>query len=113
MLVKVNNFLNPTTITSFPSIETPIVDFGDSLFNGPSFHVESLKRFLIVEFLMFRRHSIIPKECACPLLWWKANCHKWANVAWLKRQILTTFGSQIEIEQIFGVVGVFTSLPKC
>jgi hypothetical protein len=63
-----------------------------------------------VELLMFCRHFVIPKECACPLLWWKANCHKWANVEWLRRHILTIFKSQIEIERIFNVVGVFTSL---
>jgi hypothetical protein len=98
MLVKANNFLNPTTLTSSPSIEKPIVNFGDSLFNGPSCHVESLERLSIVELFMFGWHSIIPEECACPLLWWIANCHKWVNVAWLRGQILTTFGSQIKIE---------------
>jgi hypothetical protein len=50
MLVKVNNFLNPTTTMSFPSIETHVVDFGDSLFDGPSCLVESLERFLMLNF---------------------------------------------------------------
>jgi hypothetical protein len=44
MCVKVNNFLNPTTITSSPAIETPKIDFGYSLFDGPSCLVEFLER---------------------------------------------------------------------
>jgi len=62
---------------------------------------------------MFCQHSIIPKWCACPLLGWNTNCHKWLNVAWLVRQILTIHGSQIEIKQVFNVVGIFISVWRC
>ncbi len=34
-------------------------------------------------------------------------------MARLAKQILAILGSQIEIEQIFNIVGVFTSLRKC
>jgi hypothetical protein len=37
----------------------------------------------------------------------------WPNVTWLTRQILTIHGSQIEIEEIFSIVGVLTSLRRC
>ncbi len=64
MFVKINNFLNPTTITCSPSIETPTTNMGDYLFDGPSCIIESSKRILVVELLMFHRHSITIKECA-------------------------------------------------
>ncbi len=73
-------------------------------------HAKFLRRLLTVDILMLRQHSIILKECPCPLLGWNTNCHKWPNVAWLARQILTIHGSQIETEQIFIDVGVLTSL---
>lgn len=68
MFVKINNFLNPTIITCSPSIETPTTNMGDYLFDGPSCLIESSKRFLVVELLVFHQHSITIKECACFLL---------------------------------------------
>lgn len=68
MFVKINNFLNPAIITCSPSIETPTTNMGDYLFDGPSCLIESSKRFLVVELLVFHRHSITIKECACFLL---------------------------------------------
>jgi hypothetical protein len=68
MFVKINNFLNPTTNTCSPSIETPTTNMGDYLFHGPSCLIESSKRFLVVELLVFHQHSITIKDCACFLL---------------------------------------------
>jgi hypothetical protein len=34
-------------------------------------------------------------------------------VAWLRGHVLNIFGSPIEIEGIFSVVGVLTNLQKC
>jgi hypothetical protein len=106
----VNNFLNPIATPSFPFIETLAMDLNDSLFDGPSCLTKFFKRILVVELLMFHQHSITPKECACPLLWWKTNYHKWLNGAWLARHILVILGSQIETKQIFSVINIFTSL---
>jgi hypothetical protein len=56
---------------------------------------------------MIHQHSITPKECACPLLGWNTNCHKWPNVACLIRKILRIHGSQIELKK-FSMLLVFS-----
>jgi len=71
------------------------------------------KRILTIELLIFHQHFVTPKECSCPLLWWKTNYHMWLNVAWLARHILVILGSQLKTKQFFYVISVFTSLQKC
>jgi hypothetical protein len=67
MLVKMNNFLNPTIITSTPSIETTTINLTDYLFDGLSCHAESLEWFLTTKLLMFCQHFVTFEECACVL----------------------------------------------
>jgi hypothetical protein len=77
MFVKVNNFLNLVATTSSQSIETPIVDMGDSLFDGPSCPAKFLEFFLVAKLLMFCLHFVTLEECAYPLLWRMKKCHTW------------------------------------
>jgi len=85
MFVKVNNFYNLVATTTSPSIETPIINLGDYLFDSPSCLAKSLEFFLVVELLMFHQHFVTLEECAYPLLWRTKICHTWHNVAWLAR----------------------------
>jgi hypothetical protein len=68
-------------------------------------YAKFLGRLLGANLLMLRQHFIIPKKCVFPLFGWNTNCHKWPNVAWLAKQILTIHGNQIKTKQIFSIVG--------
>jgi hypothetical protein len=62
MLLKVNHFVNPTLITSFPYVETFTTYLKDFLFYGPSCLIEFLEKLLAIELLIFHRHYIITKN---------------------------------------------------
>ncbi len=53
------------------------------------------------------------KDIKCPLQWWEKT---WKHVSYsyfCPRQILGLVGSQIEIERIFSLFGILTSIRRC
>jgi hypothetical protein len=47
------------------------------------------------------------------LTWWQIEEQKFPTLVALARQILGISISQIEIEKIFSIVGIFTTLRRC
>jgi hypothetical protein len=74
---------------------------------------EPTKEVVNKELLMFKRFQVDVKDIECPLEWWAKQDSLFPTVAFLAYQILGIVGSQIEIERIFSLAGIFTNLMTC
>jgi hypothetical protein len=54
-----------------------------------------------------------PKHYLLPLTWWKFDELQFPNISFIARQIFEILGFEIEMERIFSIVGVLTSLCRC
>jgi hypothetical protein len=63
--------------------------------------------------LIFRHYQMDDKDIKCPLQWWEKHESMFPIVGFYARQILGIVGSQIEIEKIVSLAGIFTSFKKC
>ncbi len=52
-------------------------------------------------------------EIASLFSWWKAREPQSPHVGYLSQQITNIVSFEIEIERIFNVMGIFTSLRRC
>jgi hypothetical protein len=105
-----------------PSIQVEVVASIDGLpieeeketnmFVVGAFVKESLHALVIGELSLFRRLVIPLSMCANPLIWWKTHEGQFLNVGFLGKQVLGILGSQIEIEKMFHLINVLTTL-KC
>jgi hypothetical protein len=62
---------------------------------------------------MFKRLPILPSSCVDPLTWWRIHESQFPNMGFLAKQILGILGSQIEIERVFSLASVLTTLRHC
>jgi hypothetical protein len=53
------------------------------------------------------------KDIKSPLLWWEKHHSRFPVERLLARQIFGIVNSQIEIENIFSLIGILTNLGKC
>jgi hypothetical protein len=60
------------------------------------------------ELILFYHLHVKPKDCALHFIWWQLRETRFPNVSFVAWQILGILGSEIEIEQIFNIVGVLT-----
>jgi hypothetical protein len=63
--------------------------------------------------LIFRCYQVDVKNIKCPLQWWEKHESMFPIVDFCARQILGIIGFQIEIEKIFSLVRILTSLRRC
>jgi len=54
-----------------------------------------------------------PKDIKCPLQWWQKHEFMFSIIGFLVQEILGIFGSQIETEKVFSLVGILTNLKRC
>jgi hypothetical protein len=54
-----------------------------------------------------------PEHCLLPLTWWKSHELQFPNISFVARKVFRILGSHIEIERIFSIAGVLTSLHHC
>jgi hypothetical protein len=47
------------------------------------------------------------------LEWWRKHETMFSTINFLIKQILGNIGSQMEIEEFFSLVGIFTNLKRC
>jgi len=72
---------------------------------------EPTMEFVNKKFLIFRRYQVDVKDIKCPLV--ENHESMFLIIGFYAKQILGIFGSQIEIERIFSLVGILISLKKC
>ncbi len=65
------------------------------------------------ELFLFWRLAIPPPMCVDPFAWWKTHEGQFPSVGILAKQVLGILGFQIEIEIMFGLVGVLTTSRHC
>ncbi len=65
------------------------------------------------ELLIFKFYYVNVKDIKCPLQWWEKHESMFPIVGFCARQILGIVGFQIEIERIFSLAGILTSLRRC
>ncbi len=53
------------------------------------------------------------KDIKCPLQWWEKHESMFPTSSFCAKQILGIVGSQIEIEKIFSLARILTSLRRC
>jgi hypothetical protein len=71
---------------------------------------EVTKNLFKVQLSLFCNFNVENIDGLDPLIWWFVNQSRLSNIGSLGRQILGIPNSQIEIEQIFSIAGVLTSL---
>jgi hypothetical protein len=69
--------------------------------------------FVVGGLSLFKRLFIFLATCVDPLAWWWIHETQFPNVSLLAKQILKIIGSQIEIECVFNLVDVLTTLRHC
>jgi hypothetical protein len=65
------------------------------------------------ELLVYQRYQVDVKEIKCSLPWWEKHKAMFPTIGFFAHQILGMAGSQIKIERIFSLVGIFTNLRRC
>jgi hypothetical protein len=89
------------------------LDDDDSIFGAMPFNENTIHKLLKNELTLFHHLHVKLEDCALPLTWWKLHETRFLNVSFVARQILEVFGSHIEIEHIFNITRVLTSLRCC
>jgi hypothetical protein len=74
---------------------------------------EPTTKLINKELLIFRHYQVDVKDIKCPLQWWEKQENMFSTIGFCARQILGIVGSQIEIEIIFSIAGIFASLRRC
>jgi hypothetical protein len=64
------------------------------------------------ELLIFRHYKLNVKDIRCPLQWWEKHGSMFPIIGFCVGQILGMVGSQIEIEIIFSLPKILTSLRR-
>jgi len=65
------------------------------------------------ELLIFRLYQVDVKNIKCPFQRWETHENKFLTFGLCVRQILGILGSQIEMQRIFSLIGILTSLKRC
>jgi hypothetical protein len=108
LLMQCFKRLHPTAESQQPV--TPVSE--NSIFGAQASAEEVILAQLKSELSLFRRLHVADGECDGPLLWWREHEKEFPNVAFLARQILGIVGSQVELERLFSISGVITSLQR-
>jgi hypothetical protein len=111
--------LNLTVQACAVKVIGSIAGFGDfieennNIFGVGASIEESSYAFVVGELSLFRRLFISFVTCVDPLTWWQIHETQFPNVRFFVKQILRILRSQIEIEHVFNLVGVLTTLKCC
>ncbi len=81
-----------------------------NVFNIGASMGESSWALIIGELSLFQKLSILLSICANPLAWWQIHEGQFPNVGIFVKQILGIPKSQIEIERVFSLANVLTTL---
>jgi hypothetical protein len=88
-----------------------VVEEEDNNIFGVNVSIEKFSYvFVVGELYLFKRLFIVPIACVDPLACWCIHETQFPNVGFLAKQILGILGSQIEIECVFNLVNVLTTL---
>jgi len=98
---------NSTSITFVASIVVKLNVFGSLVSTK-----EIAMGFIRVELLFFKRIAM-PIDPFNPFTRWAKHEQWFPNLTYVSRQVMGIVGSQIEIERIFSMVRVITSLKRC
>ncbi len=74
---------------------------------------EPTTRLVNKELLIFRHYQVDVKNIKYPLQWCEKHESMFPIVGFCVNRIIGIVGSQIEIERIFSLAGIFTSLRRC
>ncbi len=74
---------------------------------------ELAKELINKKLLIFKRYKVDVKEIQHIFQWWEKYESMFPIVSFLACQILNIVGSQIEIEIILSLIGIFTNLKRC
>lgn len=74
---------------------------------------EASESLLASKLSLFHHTSFNVVETTSLFSWWKAHEPQFPHVECLSQQITNIVGFEIEIERIFNVMGIFTSLRRC
>ncbi len=74
---------------------------------------ESSQTLVTAELSLLKKFYVSSSACANPLTWWHMHEGQFPNVGFLAKHILGILDSQIEIGQVFSLVGVLTTLRCC
>jgi len=75
--------------------------------------VSQQKEVVNKELHMFIRFQVDVKDIKCPLEWWAKHESLFPTVVIFTCHIFSIIGSQIESENLFSLVGIFTNLKRC
>ncbi len=85
----------------------------EDLFQTIENNAKAMAQLVEWELDSFHRTHIDLDKCKCALSWWSMEKHRFPIVGLLVWQIFEIRTSQIEIEWIFSIVGIFTTLRRC
>jgi len=76
-------------------------------------NIKIAKEIITMELLDFKRFHVNVKDIKNLLQWWEKHEFKFYTVGFLQNKILGIVSSQIEIENIFSLARILTSLKRC
>jgi hypothetical protein len=88
-------------------------EFEENMFGVGSSIEESSHALVTRELFMFKKLPSLPFVYVDPLAWWCIHEGQILTMGFLTKQVLGILGSQIEIERVFNLVGVLTTLKHC
>jgi hypothetical protein len=112
LLMVCFEYLNPSTIIVVVVVDDVRLELQKNMF-GVGALVDQLRILFMhssLESCLCLRGCFSSSTCANPLTWWCMHESQFFNVNFLAKQILGIPSSQIEIEQVFTLVGVSTIL---
>jgi hypothetical protein len=88
-------------------------EFEENMFDVGASIEESSRALVTIKLSLFKRLFVLPFIYGDPLAWWCIHEGQFPNMGFLAKQILGIPSSQVEIERVFNLVGVLTTLRCC
>ncbi len=82
------------------------------VFGSLAFTKEIIMGFIRIELLVFRK-TAMPIDPFSPFTWWAEHEQQFPNLVYFTQQVMGIISPQIEIERIFNIARVTTSLKRC
>jgi hypothetical protein len=114
MLVKSYNYLHPIEDVAFGSTnQDAYQDYGLNIFQMTNNNTKTTKEIVTKELLDFKRIHVDVKDIKNLFEWWEKHESKFPTIGFLTKQFLRIVLSQIEIECMFFLARILTSLKIC
>jgi hypothetical protein len=115
MLVKCHEHLHPLVRLDTNYVNQDIFeqDCNLNIFEQTTNTSEPVEELVKMELLVFRKYQLDVKDIKCPRQWRQKHEAMFPTIRFLTQIFLGVVGSQIEVERIFSLIGIFIDLRRC